>query len=65
MLDQGVPLAFGPDAVVGLCCGEGGAVPVSWKRFGTAGVGIGIGGWILSAWKWAELSVRRLGRRLK
>ena len=28
MLAQGVPLGLGPDAVVGLCCGEGDAVSV-------------------------------------
>ena len=65
MLDQGVPLGFGPEAVVGLCCGEGDAVSVSWKRFETGGVEIGIDGGTLSALTWTELRVRRLGRRLK
>ena len=64
MLDQ-VPLCFGPDAVVGLCCGEGDAVSVSGKGFGTGGVEMVIGGGTLPAWPWTELRVRRLGRRLK
>jgi hypothetical protein len=65
MLDQGVAVDFGPDAAVGLSCGEGDAVSGSWKRLGTGGLEIGISGGILSAWKCAELRVRRLGRRLK